>query len=252
MFRGDDVAELQRRLGALGFDAGRVDGIFGPQGAAALEEFQRNTGLTADGVCGPATISAIGRLGVRAADGASVAGLREKEALRCAPRPLAGHRIAIGETGGLAALAAALARNLQQAGAVTAVLHHPDGSRQAAEANGFRAQIYLGVRLSATPACVACYFAVPGFESSGGRRLAELVVEDLTVRAAAPLEAPGTVRGMRRAILRETRMPAVICELGPPMALVRGGAGVASALAGALGRWVASPLSPDEIDEPDR
>ena len=30
MLRGDDVAELQLRLGALGFDAGRVDGIFGP------------------------------------------------------------------------------------------------------------------------------------------------------------------------------------------------------------------------------
>ena len=30
MFRGDDVADLQLRLGSLGFDAGRIDGIFGP------------------------------------------------------------------------------------------------------------------------------------------------------------------------------------------------------------------------------
>ncbi len=29
MLRGDDVADLQRRLSALGFDSGRVDGIFG-------------------------------------------------------------------------------------------------------------------------------------------------------------------------------------------------------------------------------
>ena len=29
MLRGDDVAELQRRLNGLGFDAGREDGIFG-------------------------------------------------------------------------------------------------------------------------------------------------------------------------------------------------------------------------------
>ena len=28
---GDDVADLQRRLGTLGFDTGRVDGIFGPE-----------------------------------------------------------------------------------------------------------------------------------------------------------------------------------------------------------------------------
>ena len=45
MLRGDDVAELQRLLGGLGFDAGRVDGIFGPDTAAALVEFQRNAGL---------------------------------------------------------------------------------------------------------------------------------------------------------------------------------------------------------------
>ena len=28
--RGEDVAELQRILARLGFDCGRVDGIFGP------------------------------------------------------------------------------------------------------------------------------------------------------------------------------------------------------------------------------
>ena len=36
MLRGDDVAELQRRLNALGFDAGREDGILGPETEAAL------------------------------------------------------------------------------------------------------------------------------------------------------------------------------------------------------------------------
>ncbi|MGZ7087798.1 MAG: peptidoglycan-binding domain-containing protein, partial [Ilumatobacteraceae bacterium] len=53
MLRGDDVAELQRGLGALGFDAGRVDGILGPTTERALRDFQRNAGLTTDGVCGP-------------------------------------------------------------------------------------------------------------------------------------------------------------------------------------------------------
>ena len=56
MLRGDDVAELQRHLGALGFDAGRVDGIFGPaHRTTRSSEFQRNVGLTTDGVCGPET-----------------------------------------------------------------------------------------------------------------------------------------------------------------------------------------------------
>ena len=48
MLRGDDVAELQQRLGALGFDAGRVDGIFGAETATALEALQRNAGLPTD------------------------------------------------------------------------------------------------------------------------------------------------------------------------------------------------------------
>ena len=60
MLRGDDVAELQRRLNALGFDAGREDGILGPETETALRQFQRNAGTTADGVCGPATLAAIG------------------------------------------------------------------------------------------------------------------------------------------------------------------------------------------------
>ncbi len=62
MLRGDDVAELQRRLNALGFDAGREDGILGPETETALREFQRNAGATADGVCGPATLAAIARV----------------------------------------------------------------------------------------------------------------------------------------------------------------------------------------------
>ena len=36
MLRGDDVAELQRRLNALGFDAGREDGILGAETEPAL------------------------------------------------------------------------------------------------------------------------------------------------------------------------------------------------------------------------
>ena len=47
--RGDDVAELQVRLSQLGFDPGRVDGVFGPLLDRALSEFQRNCGLETNG-----------------------------------------------------------------------------------------------------------------------------------------------------------------------------------------------------------
>ncbi|MDP9441425.1 MAG: peptidoglycan-binding protein, partial [Actinomycetota bacterium] len=59
MLRGDDVAELQRRLGSLGFDGGRVDGILGARTERALADFQRNAGLVSDAVCGPATLAAL-------------------------------------------------------------------------------------------------------------------------------------------------------------------------------------------------
>ncbi len=47
--RGDDVAELQVRLSQLGFDPGRVDGVFGPLLDRGLSDFQRNCGLETTG-----------------------------------------------------------------------------------------------------------------------------------------------------------------------------------------------------------
>ncbi len=86
--RGDDVAEFQHRLNALGFDAGREDGILGHQSAAALREFQRNTGLSIDGILGPETLRALNRVG--SLTPGSVAAVREREQLRApssAPGP---------------------------------------------------------------------------------------------------------------------------------------------------------------------
>ena len=48
--RGEDVANLQVRLARLGFNPGRLDGIFGPKTESALKEFQTNTGLEVTGV----------------------------------------------------------------------------------------------------------------------------------------------------------------------------------------------------------
>jgi N-acetylmuramoyl-L-alanine amidase len=37
LMRGDDVAALQSRLTEMGFDCGRVDGIYGARSAAAVK-----------------------------------------------------------------------------------------------------------------------------------------------------------------------------------------------------------------------
>jgi N-acetylmuramoyl-L-alanine amidase len=59
---GDDIAALQARLTEMGFDCGRVDGIYGPRTEMAVKDFQRSVGTTIDGKCGPATIIALIRL----------------------------------------------------------------------------------------------------------------------------------------------------------------------------------------------
>ena len=62
LMHGDDVAALQSRLTEMGFDCGRVDGIYGPRSELAVKDFQKSVGATVDGKCGPATIIALIRL----------------------------------------------------------------------------------------------------------------------------------------------------------------------------------------------
>jgi len=60
--RGDEVAELQKRLSMLGYVVGPIDGIFGPQTQARVRLFQKEHGLVIDGIAGPKTISELKRL----------------------------------------------------------------------------------------------------------------------------------------------------------------------------------------------
>ena len=60
-FHGNDVRQLQRALGALGF-ACNDDGIFGAYTEAALRKFQLNLELYCDGIAGAQTFRAIRNL----------------------------------------------------------------------------------------------------------------------------------------------------------------------------------------------
>lgn len=58
-FHGKDVAQAQVALNSLGFACGDLDGIFGAYTERAVREFQRNSGLAADGILGATTVHAL-------------------------------------------------------------------------------------------------------------------------------------------------------------------------------------------------
>lgn len=248
MVRGDDVETLQHRLDALGFDTGHVDGIFGPDTERALKDFQRNAGLTTDGVCGPDTLAALARLGNRTAGSASAAEVRERAQLLVRSSPtLEGQHLAIGSPGGLDALLETLARRLRDAGAVVALAHQADPSDRARAANQHSARAYLDLEVQDDDHVTLAYFATDNFTSVGGSLLADGLAQTLAVAGLAT----ATPAGMRLPVLRETRMPAVRCALGPPGRVVRSLEEVAIALEQALVTWATEPAGhPPVTDNP--
>lgn len=208
MQRGDDVAELQRRLNTLGFDAGREDGILGPATESALGAFQRDAGLSTDRVCGPATVAALARLGSLA--GGSVATVRERDALRRRPRRLAHLRVFIASDLDVAALSGAVATALRREGATIALdTSGEDPAFVATSANRFGADIFVGIRTSSEAGARCAYFANKTFRSEGGYCLAVRLTEALLT--VLPDIDPPIGRTYR--LLRDTRMAAVVCEL---------------------------------------
>ena len=236
MMRGDDVADLQRRLGQLGFDTHWVDGILGPRTQRAIREFQQNVGLADDGVVGRSTVQALDRLTRRIAGDVTVAEVREHERLRHQPNRVEDTRIVVGDTGELPVIAQAVARQLRQAGAEVLSFSTPDLSHQARTSNQWNGEIYLGVTLAIDSFGVS-YFAMSGFESIGGRALAQRC----TTALAPSLGELTPARAMRLPILRETKMPAVWCRLGPGSVVVPQAPRVARALVTAVIDWCLDP-----------
>jgi N-acetylmuramoyl-L-alanine amidase len=237
--QGDDIAALQHQLGTLGFDAGRIDGIFGQITEQALIEFQRNVAIAPDGICGKATLAELARLGSSRSDGALVGNVRERELLRRSPRTLVGRRIAVGHQGGLGAPVEALRHLLSVLGADAIALLHPEGTSLAAKANLAAADLYLGIHLDPTlDECRVAYYRGYRYESAGGRYLAELARDqlDLVVGQTHRVSAVG----MTIPELRYSKMPAVVCELTPASLVVEHAAELAGALVAAMTSWAAA------------
>lgn len=231
--RGDDVHELQQRLAKLGFDPGRIDGILGPQTVRALVDFQKNYGLPPDGIVGAGTIRAL--VGMPSLGGDTpVTTLRERETRRRMPPTLAGLTIVVDPghgdddpghigPGGTreADVTHAIARRLEAALAAAGVAvfltrdetSGPSDAERGALANTLSADLFVAIHTGGSPdggasGAAAFYFGNAAWESDGGRRLAELLMEQLTALGVTDGRAHAKTWG----VLRETRMPAVQIE----------------------------------------
>ncbi len=233
---GDDVFALQERLLELGYDAGRPDGIFGRQTEHALRSFQRDYGLNADGICGPATLRALKQLAPKVRGGRPVY-LREQEKVRNAGPRLRGKRIVIdpghGGTdrgivvGGVseADLAWDFARRLEGRMVATgmealvsrgpnACPHEIDRANFANEAG---ADLFLSLHMDANTAPGAQGLA--SFHFGTGNGTTSTVGEALAGFLQREIVARTGMRDCRThpktwEVLRLTRMPAVRLELG--------------------------------------
>lgn len=58
--QGEEVRQIQKKLTELGYFTSKIDGIYGEKTKAAVTRFQRDNGLTADGIAGTKTLSALG------------------------------------------------------------------------------------------------------------------------------------------------------------------------------------------------
>lgn len=57
---GQEVKQIQQKLIQWGYLSGTADGVYGAKTEAAVKRFQRNNGLTPDGIAGAATLAKIG------------------------------------------------------------------------------------------------------------------------------------------------------------------------------------------------
>ena len=210
MMRGDDVAELQSRLNALGFDAGKVDGVFGSRTSRALVDFQRNRGLSEDGMAGPEALTEL-RLVARARQQAGRELVREREWLRKLAGGMVGTRIffdpacrTTDETSAAWDAASAAAVAVQERGGLPLLSRSADTRLpervRAGRANRMGAELVVSFQLAGPGEGAVYFFSSERSHSEAGALLAAETAKVLDL----PVQARAT------AILKETRSPAVI------------------------------------------
>lgn len=208
---GDDVGQLQNQLHELGFYQHRVDGRFGQLTHEAVANFQLDTGLEDDGVCGPDTLRALSLLGRRITGGSAHA-IREREHVRQAGPHLSGKRVVIdpalgGADHGMTVagrygeiteeailwdLAQRIEGRMVAAGMETILSRtrgdNPSTKARADLANGFGADVVISLKLDRYPndkanGSAAFYFGSEhGSSSMTGETLSDFIQREIAAR----------------------------------------------------------------------
>jgi N-acetylmuramoyl-L-alanine amidase len=273
-FVGEDVLELQRQLNRMGFDCGKEDSHFGPLTDRGLREFQRNTGSAVDGIAGPQTLRALGRLhrtvGVESAHVA-----RERYALPALQTGIVGKVVVLDASPGstdqqvplsgstataVTSAIAGMARDrLSARGAIASLTSSVDGqgegideAERARVCNEVDCDLVVSVHIDSAddtspPLAVYFYGRSEKAFSAAGRSAAESIGSALT---AGKLGLPCTVDARTWDILRATRMPSVrVCFGRTSLPEVRdrlGEAAFQDAVAAAISDGLAGFFAPTE------
>src|SRR3954469_11532451 len=234
--RGDDVTNLQDRLHELGYDAGPVDGVFGPETEVGLRAFQRDYGLTSDGTCGPATLRALRQLG-RKVTGGRPQLLRQSASFVESGPHLIGRRIVVdpghgGDDAGVTAgetteadvvfdLASRIEGRLAAAGATVYLTRgrtqNPTAAERTAFANDARADLFISLHLDShrsehARGVASFYYGTgSGTSSTVGEQFANLVRREIIARTGM-LDLGSHPKTWD--LLRASRMPAVRLDCG--------------------------------------
>lgn len=235
---GDDVISLQQRLTTMGFDSGKVDGIFGVRTDQALKEFQRSVGIVVDGVAGLETFTALNRL-TRTVSGGHAEKLRQSVLLDSLRTGIADKTIVIdpghgGDDYGVVAhdvrevavvtsIASRLQGRLSALGATVVLtrplqnLGGPDDRDRAELCNSIGADLVISLHCDEATSphaagIAAFHYGSPtGGWSHAGERAAQRILFAILKHTHA---ADCHVHGRTWEILRLTRMPAVRIEVG--------------------------------------
>ena len=213
MMRGDDVAELQRQLNSLGFDAGYVDGIFGPDTLRGLLEFQSNRGLAEDGLTGAGVVEELALMAkATAKPGREM--VRDHQWLVGLPSTIAGQRIYVDaycrdeeETETTWAPGVTLSTIIQGHGASVYLSRAADTAPaervRALRANRLAVDVVVSICSSRDNEPAVHYFASEMSSSKAGETLAGLIADQLGVGTS----------GRALPMLKNTRSPAVVVSL---------------------------------------